>query len=324
MTAEGKVLIANACTHPDLFWALKGGGGGSFGVVTKVTLATHELARVRRRRGGQDPARSPTPRFAGSSARSCASTRSRSSTRTGASRRSSDRTTRSSIRMVFARADRRAGAGRVEAVPRLRRRVTRRLRAVDPLGVGTMPARHWWDAEWRRQYTPDVDGQPIRGAARRRRTCGGPATRARSTPSSTATSRSGCRRRCSRSRTAWPTRSSRRRASYDVQLHFNKGLGGAPAEQIAAARDTATNPAVLDAFALVIIATGAPHSNPGVPGHEPDLVKGRDGGGRRHRRGGPPARDRPRRRRVREREQLPRQEVPEVLLGPQLRRASRR
>ena len=43
VTADGKVLIANGCTNPDLFWALKGGGGGSLGVVTKVTLATYEL-----------------------------------------------------------------------------------------------------------------------------------------------------------------------------------------------------------------------------------------------------------------------------------------
>jgi FAD/FMN-containing dehydrogenase len=44
VTADGKVRIANACTNPDLFWALKGGGGGSFGVVTRLTLKTHELA----------------------------------------------------------------------------------------------------------------------------------------------------------------------------------------------------------------------------------------------------------------------------------------
>jgi FAD/FMN-containing dehydrogenase len=43
VTADGQVLIANACSNPDLFWALKGGGDGSFGVVTKVTLATYEL-----------------------------------------------------------------------------------------------------------------------------------------------------------------------------------------------------------------------------------------------------------------------------------------
>ena len=44
VSADGQVRIANACTNPDLFWALKGGGGGTFGVVTRLTLKTHELA----------------------------------------------------------------------------------------------------------------------------------------------------------------------------------------------------------------------------------------------------------------------------------------
>ena len=44
MTADGAVRIVNACTNPDLFWALKGGGGGSFGVVTGLTLKIRELA----------------------------------------------------------------------------------------------------------------------------------------------------------------------------------------------------------------------------------------------------------------------------------------
>jgi FAD/FMN-containing dehydrogenase len=44
VTADGKVRIANACRDPELFWAIKGGGGGSFSVVTRVTLMTHALA----------------------------------------------------------------------------------------------------------------------------------------------------------------------------------------------------------------------------------------------------------------------------------------
>ena len=54
VTADGEVLIANGSTNPDLFWALKGGGGGSFGVVTKVTLATYELPAFFGRVGGLD------------------------------------------------------------------------------------------------------------------------------------------------------------------------------------------------------------------------------------------------------------------------------
>jgi hypothetical protein len=43
VTANGNVRIAKTCTNPDLFWALKGGGGGSFGLVTRLTLRTREL-----------------------------------------------------------------------------------------------------------------------------------------------------------------------------------------------------------------------------------------------------------------------------------------
>jgi hypothetical protein len=52
---------------------------------------------------------------------------------------------------------------------------------------------------------------------------------------------------------------------WTVELHFNKGLAGAPADVIGAVRDTATNPAVLDAFALAIIANGGPPPRPGQP-----------------------------------------------------------
>ena len=58
---------------------------------------------------------------------------------------------------------------------------------------------------------------------------------------------------------------------FEVQLHFNKGLAGPPEDRVAAARDTAINPAVLDAFALALIAGGDPHTSPGLLGHEPKL-----------------------------------------------------
>lgn len=39
--ANGKKVTANADVNPDLFWALKGGGMGTFGVVTSVTVKTY-------------------------------------------------------------------------------------------------------------------------------------------------------------------------------------------------------------------------------------------------------------------------------------------
>src|SRR5204862_5133216 len=43
VTADGVTRIANACQNADLFWGIKGGGGGSLGVVTRLTLRTREL-----------------------------------------------------------------------------------------------------------------------------------------------------------------------------------------------------------------------------------------------------------------------------------------
>lgn len=41
VTADGNHVIANPYRNQDLFWALRGGGGGTWGVVTSVTYKTH-------------------------------------------------------------------------------------------------------------------------------------------------------------------------------------------------------------------------------------------------------------------------------------------
>ena len=41
VTADGDHIIANSYRNKDLFWALRGGGGGTWGVVTSVTYKTH-------------------------------------------------------------------------------------------------------------------------------------------------------------------------------------------------------------------------------------------------------------------------------------------
>jgi hypothetical protein len=60
-----------------------------------------------------------------------------------------------------------------------------------------------------------------------------------------------------------------------VELHFQKGLAGAPPEVIAAARDTPINPAATASFMLAIIAGEGPPAFPGLAGHEPNLAAAR-------------------------------------------------
>tara|TARA_R110002003_G_scaffold110_5_gene9288 strand:- start:988 stop:2451 length:1464 start_codon:yes stop_codon:yes gene_type:complete len=41
VTADGRFVTASNTSHPDLFWALRGGGGSTFGIVTSVIVRAH-------------------------------------------------------------------------------------------------------------------------------------------------------------------------------------------------------------------------------------------------------------------------------------------
>ena len=43
VTADGRVRTVNEFSEPDLFYAVRGGGGGTFGIVSRVTLLTHPI-----------------------------------------------------------------------------------------------------------------------------------------------------------------------------------------------------------------------------------------------------------------------------------------
>jgi len=45
VTADGRCLHVDSASHPDLFWAIRG-GGGNFGVATRFKLRLHEVEKV--------------------------------------------------------------------------------------------------------------------------------------------------------------------------------------------------------------------------------------------------------------------------------------
>jgi hypothetical protein len=62
---------------------------------------------------------------------------------------------------------------------------------------------------------------------------------------------------------------------WDFELHFNKGMAGGSADAIERARDSATHPQVLEAFALAICGSSGDPAFPGMPKARPDLPKAR-------------------------------------------------
>ena len=273
VTADGQVRIANNCTNRDLFWGLKGGGGGSLGVVTRITLKTHTLPNFLGGAFGNIKASSPgaykrlIARFMGFYRESLFNPHWGESVRFR-------RDDILDIEMVFQGLDEKAAQAVwkpfidwVAASPNDYAWTT-------PLMVVAAPAHFFWDAAFLKQNIPfairsdDRPGAPADAiywagnvgeagwylhnyeSAWLPQALIDPANQATLVDALFAASR-----------------------KWSLQLHFNKGLAGAPPEAIAAARDTAMNPAVLDAFALVIVsASGAPAFT-GFAGHEPDLAK---------------------------------------------------
>ncbi len=43
VNSTGKILTINSTSHEDLFWALRGGGNGNFGIVYEFTLERYRI-----------------------------------------------------------------------------------------------------------------------------------------------------------------------------------------------------------------------------------------------------------------------------------------
>jgi len=301
VTADGKIRVANACTNPDLFWALKGGGGGSYGVVSKVTLRTHDLpeffgvANFTIKAASDDAYRRLIRKFVSFY---------RENLFNGHWGEQAHVNPGNSL--VIGMVSHGLDTGQAKKVwqPFLDW-VARSPHAYSLEGrlvIASMPARRFWDLQWWKKHWPElpfpnpntdplialfdhvlgylhqqpafvIDHRP--GADPNDVWWTGDAGQvgwfiwgfeSLWLPASLLNNDA-------QQRLADALFASSRHSG--VELHFNKGLAGAPRDAIAQAKDTAMNPAVLTAFALAIASDAQGPAYPGIPGHEPSVAAGR-------------------------------------------------
>ncbi|MGA7541135.1 MAG: FAD-binding oxidoreductase [Steroidobacteraceae bacterium] len=300
VTADGRTLIANACTHPDLFWALKGGGGGTFAVVSKLTVRTHDLpeyfgiTNFKVQAPSDEAYRLLLREFVSFYAAHLfnehwgeqAHVRGDNVLEINMLSQGLDAEGSQKVWQPFLDWVKKSPHG---------------YSMVGRVVIGSLPARRMWDAEWLGEHWPEViyprNGNPLHAILDE------VLAHATQEPLFHRDERPGAApshfwwnadagqvgwfiwgyeslwmpasllARDSQARLADALFAGSRHSW--VELHFNKGLAGARPETIAAARDTATHPVVLSSFALAIVADGEGPAYPGIPGHEPDVAKGR-------------------------------------------------
>jgi FAD/FMN-containing dehydrogenase len=263
VTADGKIRVVNAACEPDLFWALKGGGGGTFGVVTRLTLRTHDLpavigaVRFTVQASSDDSFRRLLAEFVDFARRRLLDPHWGEQVRATPDRRLL-------VEMNFQGIDGPAAekvwqefVTRVQANPG-------EWKIVQPFFALGIPGRHFWDAGWFKSHVPQAikaDERP--GARSDDYWWAGDgdqvgiywgAYTSLWLPRSLLEGQG-------RERLVDAWSAAARHAP--VTFHFNKGLAGAGPEILAASRNTAMNPEVLDAFALAIIADGTSAAYPG-------------------------------------------------------------
>lgn len=275
VTADGRVIVANACTHPDLFWAIKGGGGGSLGVITRMTLRTRELPETFGAVFGKVRASSDEA-FLALIAKVVAFYQEALFNPHWGEQITLGSDNAIGVSMLFQGLDQQ----QAESIwaPLLDWVRARPEYAIEePFAIVALPAQHFWDGSFLKESAPGIiipDARP--GASADQWIWKGDHDQAGWFIHGL--------------HSAWMPASllsSNRQPSlvnalflctrhWSVALHFNKGLAGAPASEIAAARDTAMNPGALDAFALAMVAGASRPAFSGMPGASRDHAAARE------------------------------------------------
>jgi FAD/FMN-containing dehydrogenase len=279
VTADGTVRVVSAFQEPDLFWALKGGGGGTFGVVTRFTLRTHPLPDYFGLVSATISATS-APAYRALVAQMISFYRESLFNSHWGEQIDFGPGSQITILMLWqgltlAQAEQ-AWAPFFDWVA---------ARPADyqlaPPGFLAVPARDFWNAAWYEQFFPTLISElvvpdPLPGAPADYFYWGVNAAEVGWFLDAFQSTWLSQRLLEPENQAALVDALVRASQLWSVQLACNKGLaGGAPAAMRRTA-DTSMNPAVLDSFALALVTAqqnGVVY--PGIPGHEPDVAQGR-------------------------------------------------
>lgn len=274
VTADGVVRVVNAKRDPDLFWAVKGGGGGSFGVVTRLTLATHPL-----------PAQIGAIFFSVKASSTEAFLKLITHTLSFYARSLFNPHWgeqiifgyggKLKISMTFQGISKADAQAIWQPFLDLLNAAPDEFTMTAPVKILEIPAQSFWDARLLGQVPGIIRKDSRPGASPADFVWAGDANQcgeflhgysSRWLPQTLlADSGIGTLARALLAATE----------HWDVELHCNKGLAGGPSKAISEALDTATNPQVTEAFALAIIAGGDGPGYPGLAGRPVDLVDAR-------------------------------------------------
>jgi hypothetical protein len=272
VTADGVIRVVNARNEPDLFWALKGGGGGTFGVVSRLTLRTHELPAVFGLVSTRIVARSDVAykrllgRFVAFYAESLCN------------RHWGELVTlvpgnRLRIDMSF------QGLGKEEVVA-LWKPFWDWIGLQDDLNLMAAPSivagPGWirWDGRALARYVPGLvlfDDRP--GAPDANFFWAGNLAEAGHVIHGFESLWLPAQMLEPRRQPELVDALMAATRYWVVELHFQKGLAGAPPEVIAASLQTPVNPVVAESFALAIVASEGPPAFDGLADHQPDVSK---------------------------------------------------
>jgi len=270
VTADGTVRVVNACSDPDLFWAVKGGGGGTFGVVTRVTLRTHHLPEHFGYAAGKIKAQSDAAfarliaRFIGFYRDNLFNEHWGEQVKFGSDNTFEISMVCQGLDNAYANASWKPFFDWVAAAPK-------DFSVVSLLHAHAGGSRDWWDVAGNPAMNKDTrDGAPKdHGWWQGDQDQVGAFIHGYDSLWLPASLLDAKRQRDVADALLAASRHKQ------VQLHINKGLAGAPPDALAATRQTATNPAVVDAFALALIADGERPSYPRLARPAMDLVAAR-------------------------------------------------